>query len=73
MGMPLEGHQPLIAPTPVDSVIAAITLQIVHYAAHVGQIVLLAKHFAGGGWKTLSVPKRKDVSKAGSKYGIDRT
>jgi hypothetical protein len=55
------------------SVIAAINLQIVHYAAHVGQIVLLAKHFAGGGWKTLSFRKRKDVSKAGSKYGIDRT
>jgi hypothetical protein len=55
------------------SVIAAINLQVVHYAAHVGQIVLLAKHFAGGDWKTLSVPKRKDdVSKAGSNHGVDR-
>jgi hypothetical protein len=55
------------------SVVQAISRQLTHYAGHVGQIVLLAKHFAGGDWKTLSVPKRKyDVSKAGSKYGVDR-
>lgn len=28
-----------------------------HYAYHVGQIVLLAKHYAGEGWQTLSIPK----------------
>lgn len=58
------------------SAIEAINRQLTHYAAHVGQIVLLAKHFAGAEWKTLSIPKGKsreyDVSKAGSKYGVDR-
>lgn len=58
------------------SVMEAINRQLTHYAAHVGQIVLLAKHFAGADWKTLSIPKGKsreyDVSKAGSRYGVDR-
>jgi hypothetical protein len=58
------------------AVIEAINRQLTHYAAHVGQIVLLAKHFAGADWKTLSIPKGKsreyDVSKGGSKYGVDR-
>jgi uncharacterized protein DUF1572 len=41
------------------SVIQAINRQLSHYAQHVGQIVLLAKHYAGPGWKTLSIPKIK--------------
>ena len=35
----------------------AIFRQMSHYAAHVGQIVLLAKHVAGDRWQTLSVPR----------------
>ena len=35
----------------------AILRQMNHYASHVGQIVLLAKHFAGDRWQTLSVPR----------------
>lgn len=30
-----------------------------HYAGHAGQIVLLAKHFCGSRWETLSVPRGK--------------
>jgi len=41
------------------SVMQAINRQIAHYASHVGQIVLLAKHYAGHGWKTLSIPKAR--------------
>jgi uncharacterized damage-inducible protein DinB len=41
------------------SVMQAINRQIAHYAYHVGQIVFLAKHFKGGAWKSLSVPKNK--------------
>ena len=41
------------------SVMQAINRQIAHYASHVGQIVLLAKHFAGEDWKTLSIPKAR--------------
>jgi hypothetical protein len=40
------------------SVVQAINRQVSHYSAHVGQIVLLAKHFAGANWKTLSIPRR---------------
>ncbi len=38
-------------------VVEAINRQIAHYAQHAGQIVFLAKHLAGGRWKTLSVPR----------------
>lgn len=40
------------------TVLQAINRQLSHYSAHVGQIVLLAKHFAGSQWQTLSIPKR---------------
>jgi hypothetical protein len=56
------------------TVIEAINRQTTHYAAHVGQIVLLAKHYAGSTWKTLSIPRGKskefDVSKSGAQYGV---
>jgi hypothetical protein len=39
------------------SVIQAINRQLTHYAYHVGQIVLLAKHFAEGRWRSLSIPR----------------
>jgi hypothetical protein len=41
------------------TVVQAINRQLAHYAEHVGQIVLLAKHYAGNRWQTLSIPKRK--------------
>ena len=54
------------------SVLEAINRQLTHYAGHVGQIVLLAKHFAGSEWKTLSIPKGKsrdfDALKDGNRY-----
>ena len=57
------------------SVIEAINRQTMHYAAHVGQIVLLAKHYAGPDWQTLSIPRGKskefDVSKTGARYGLE--
>ena len=43
------------------TVIEAINRQLTHYAYHVGQIVLLAKHFKSADWKTLSVPKNKSA------------
>ena len=56
------------------SVLEAINRQMTHYAAHVGQIVLLAKHYAGSNWQTLSIPRGKskdfDVSKSGATYGV---
>lgn len=41
------------------SVMQAINRQIAHYAAHVGQIVFLAKHLQHADWKSLSVPRGK--------------
>jgi hypothetical protein len=37
----------------------AINRQLTHYAYHIGQIALLAKHFTGENWQTLSVAKNK--------------
>jgi Protein of unknown function (DUF1572) len=39
------------------SVMQAITRQLAHYAYHCGQIVLLAKHFQGDQWKSLTIPR----------------
>ena len=39
------------------TVLQAINRQLGHYAAHVGQIVFLAKHLKSTEWKTLSVPR----------------
>jgi hypothetical protein len=39
------------------SILRAINRQIAHYAYHVGQLVLLAKHFAGNRWETLSIAR----------------
>ena len=41
------------------SVLQAINRQMAHYAYHVGQIVLIAKHLAGSRWQSLSVPKNQ--------------
>jgi hypothetical protein len=41
------------------SVPRAIHRQLTHQAYHVGQIVLLAKHFAAARWETLSIPRGK--------------
>jgi uncharacterized damage-inducible protein DinB len=41
------------------TVLQAIGRQMAHYAGHVGQIILLAKHFAGPQWQTLSMPKKR--------------
>jgi len=41
------------------TVLEAVNRQIAHYSYHCGQIVLLAKHFAGSRWKSLSAPKKR--------------
>ena len=43
-------HEPLV-------VVEALDRSITHTAYHVGQIVYLARHFAGGEWQSLSIPK----------------
>jgi hypothetical protein len=46
------------------SVMQAINRQIAHYADHTGQIVLLAKHFAGDQWQSLSIPRHRSAPRA---------
>ena len=41
------------------SVMQAINRQLAHYAYHIGQIVYVAKHFAGANWNSLTIPKGK--------------
>jgi hypothetical protein len=43
------------------SVMQAINRQVAHYPHHVGQIVLLAKHYAGDRWQSLSVPRNRSA------------
>lgn len=43
------------------SVMQAINRQLAHYPYHVGQIVLLAKHFASDHWQSLTVPRNKSA------------
>src|SRR5580698_1000026 len=47
--------------TEPHSVMQAINRQMAHYSQHIGQIILLAKHFAGANWKTLTVPRKKSA------------
>jgi len=56
------------------TVLEAINRQLTHYAAHIGQIVFLARHYAGDSWQSLSIPKGKsrefDAAKDGPAYVV---
>ncbi|HEX4348134.1 MAG TPA: DUF1572 family protein [Vicinamibacterales bacterium] len=39
----------------------ALNRSVTHLAYHVGQIVMLAKHFQGPNWKSLSIPKGRSA------------
>jgi hypothetical protein len=43
------------------SVMQAINRQLAHYANHVGQIVMLSKHFAHAKWQSLTVPRNRSA------------
>jgi len=43
------------------TVVKAINRAAMHTASHIGQIMLLAKHFRSSEWQTLSVPKNKSA------------
>jgi hypothetical protein len=49
-------------------VVEALNRSLAHTAYHVGQIVYLAKHFAGPAWKSLSIPKGKSADFAQGTY-----
>jgi hypothetical protein len=43
------------------SVMQAINRQLAHYAHHVGQIVMLAKHYAHDRWQSLTIPRNRSA------------
>jgi len=43
------------------SVMQAINRQVAHYSMHIGQIVMLAKHFARDRWQSLSIPRNRSA------------
>jgi uncharacterized protein DUF1572 len=45
-------------------VMEALNRSVTHTAYHVGQIVYLARHFAGAGWTSLSIPKGQSAKAA---------
>ncbi|MGP8253249.1 MAG: DUF1572 domain-containing protein [Terracidiphilus sp.] len=43
------------------SVMQAINRQVAHYQYHIGQIALLARHFAGDRWQSLTIPRKQSA------------
>jgi uncharacterized damage-inducible protein DinB len=43
------------------SVMQALNRQVAHYSMHIGQIVMLAKHFAYDRWQSLSIPRNRSA------------
>lgn len=43
------------------TIVEAINRQMMHYAMHIGQIIMLAKHFRSDTWQTLSVPRNRSA------------
>ena len=39
------------------TVVGAVNRQLAHYSLHVGQMLFLAKHLAGAGWRSQSIPR----------------
>ena len=46
-------------------VIEALNRSVTHAASHIGQIVYLARHFAGDAWTSLTIPKGASASARG--------
>src|SRR4051812_21286575 len=47
--------------TEPHSVMQAVNRQVAHYSYHIGQIVMLAKHFAGDHWQSLTIPRNRSA------------
>jgi hypothetical protein len=53
--------RPVMIRGEAHSVTQAINRQLGHYACHIGQIVLLAKHYSSSEWRSLSIPRGKSA------------
>jgi hypothetical protein len=54
---PEDLHRTVLIRAEEHTVAQAIARQLAHVPYHIGQIVLLAKAFAGGGFQSLSIPR----------------
>ena len=59
--IPHAGKNTLTIRGQEHTIVEAINRQLTHYSYHIGQIVLLAKHFRSADWKTLSIPKSRSA------------
>jgi hypothetical protein len=50
--------RPVVIRGETMAVVEAVNRQVAHYALHVGQMLFLAKHLAGEGWQSQSMPRR---------------
>ncbi|WP_299113816.1 DinB family protein [uncultured Winogradskyella sp.] len=72
-----------LSPTDLESVIyirnqghsvtEAVNRQMMHYAYHIGQIVLLGKLIKGNNWQSLSIPKGKSKDYNKDKFSKSKT
>jgi len=56
-----------------QTALAAILRQVSHYAGHTHQIVLLAKHLTGAGWRVLSIPRGQSAAWTAARRGASAT
>jgi Protein of unknown function (DUF1572) len=54
---PADLRRTLTIRSEVHTVLEAVQRQVAHYSGHVYQIVLLARHWAGENWQTLSIAR----------------
>ncbi len=70
---PADLDRPVYIRREAFTVVEALDRSATHTAYHVGQIVLLAKHFRGAAWTTLSIPRGRSAEATGEfKKGIVR-
>jgi uncharacterized damage-inducible protein DinB len=56
------------------TVVQALLRQVAHQSQHAGQVVILARHWAGAKWETLSIPRGKSEEfEAGMRKGAEGT
>ena len=67
---PADLGRPVLIRGETLAVLEAIHRQLTHYAYHVGQIVYLAKHYAGSRWTSLSIPlgKSEEFNRVPERY-----
>jgi hypothetical protein len=59
---PEDVHRTIRIRGEAHTVMQAIYRQATHYAGHTGQILLLAKHYAGPRWRALTIPRGQSSS-----------